>query len=185
MQDTDQNYQAFLKGLALMSEYFSDSLTQGRQEMYWQTLQPKVTLDEWEYACLQAIERETFHKVPLVAVLMNYVREYRRAQRELQLQEQCAQGVQSRSRLLALRESLVDRAEVEALIASVWPEGLAVVDPGTPKPLAPKRRWRLTEEQLHYEPTTDADEAKTRAREQLRAVLDAQAEAREQQRQKE
>ena len=86
MKDTDQNYAAFLKGLSAMSEYFSDVLSEGRQELYWEHLYPRISLEEWEYACYQAMDRETFHKVPLIEPLMEYVREYRTAQREAKLQ---------------------------------------------------------------------------------------------------
>lgn len=116
MQDSDHCSHSFLKGLKMMSEYFCDTLSEGRIAMYWQLLGPQIALDEWEYACRQAMLRETFHKVPLVSVLLEYVQEYRTAQREARKQDQ-ARG-QAR---LALREDTYGQAQVQALIASVWP----------------------------------------------------------------
>jgi hypothetical protein len=112
----------FFQALAAMGLNFSDELTKPRQTLYWQVFAPKLTIDEWEYACFQAIERENFHKVPLPAVLLDYVREYRRAQRDARGQQPGVEGMCTRQQLLAVRESLVDPAEVNALIASVWPD---------------------------------------------------------------
>lgn len=168
MQNSDPCYESFTKGLKMMSEYFSDTLSEGRIALYWQLLGPDISLEEWEYACRQAMLKETFHKVPLASHLMEYVREYRRAQREALLQEQCAEGVRTRKRLLELRDSLVDPAEVDALIASVWPDER----PAIPKPIFPRPRLRSSLDDLHYEPTVDAETAQRKAREQLRQLME-------------
>jgi ribosomal 50S subunit-associated protein YjgA (DUF615 family) len=160
----------FFHALAAMGLLFSDELTKPRQQLYWEILQDHVTIDEWEYACAEAMGRETFHKIPVPGQLLEYVKEYRRAQREIRLQAQCAEGVRTRKRLLEIRESLVDPAEVDALIASVWPEEHTV-----PKPLFPRRRVRRSEEELHYEPHGDAEAAKRKAREQLRQIMEDDA----------
>jgi hypothetical protein len=160
------NQQRFFQALNIMGALFSDELTELRQRSYWQLFSECVTTEEWEYACQEAMKRETFHKVPLPAQLMDYVREHRRALRDAALQAQLAEDVRTRKRLLALGEPLVDPAEIEALITSVWPE-----EKETPKyPRLPTHR-HLTEEELHYEPQTDPEEAKRKARAQLRQLL--------------
>lgn len=74
----------FFQALNAMGEFFSDELTEIRQRIYWDLFQ-RVSIDAWEYACVQCMRSETFHKVPLPAVLTPHVMEYQRremAQRE-------------------------------------------------------------------------------------------------------
>ena len=98
----------FLRGLIAMGEFFGDDLSEVRQRLYWRTLGEKLTLAEWEAACLLAMERERFHKVPLPGVLMDYVREVR------------SQAAPPRA--LAPPEDVgMLHSEVRALIASIWP----------------------------------------------------------------
>lgn len=106
---------AFLAGLNEMSALFCDELSEIRQRLYWQFFQEIVSLEEWQAACHQAMTGETFYKVPLPAVLMEYVRDYRKHQR-------CQQARTTAPPLRQLREDLVAQAEVQALIASIWPE---------------------------------------------------------------
>ena len=80
MDPTD--VQPFLEALNEMGEFFSDELSELRQRSYWRLMEDKCSLAEWRYACTQAMARETFHKVPLPAQLLDYVQEYRAAQRE-------------------------------------------------------------------------------------------------------
>lgn len=77
MKDSMENYQAFLQELNKMSEVFSDEMSEFRQEAYWQIFGEHVTLEEWEEACLQAMSRETFHKVPVPAVMWGYIKQQR------------------------------------------------------------------------------------------------------------
>lgn len=147
-----------------MGVIFNDDLSPVRQKLYWALFRDCVTIDEWEYASLQAMARETFHKMPLPGQLLDYVREYRRVQRD---NVRCADGVLTRKPQLELRDSLVDPAELDALIASVWPEEHAA-----PKyPRVPTNR-HLTAEELHYAPQRDAEVAKQKARDQLRQLRD-------------
>lgn len=175
---TEQDSLRFFHALSAMALLFCDEMTKPRQHLYWEMLRDSLSIDEWEYACGQAMARETFHKVPLPAALMDYVREYRQAEKERAWRAQCTHSTQSPQALLQLRESLVDKAEVDALIASVWPEGQ-----GTSAPKFPRPRLKLTAEELVYEPTVDAEAAKAKLHEQLRQLLDEQAAAREQARQ--
>ena len=112
----------FFHSLAEMSEFFCDELSEVRQRCYWQIMRERATLPEWQYACTQAMARETFHKVPLPAQLMEYVREYRRGARELRQRAEMLDGSHTTEQLLALRESSDLSAEVRKLIQSVWPE---------------------------------------------------------------
>jgi hypothetical protein len=71
----------FRQALASMEHFFRDPLPPQHQTQYWLLLRDVVTIDEWEYAAQEAQRRETFYRVPLPAHLMDYVREYRQAQR--------------------------------------------------------------------------------------------------------
>jgi hypothetical protein len=65
-----------------MALIFCDDVSRERQMLYWRVLHEQVSIDEWEYACQQAMRRETFHKVPLPGQLLDYVREYRQQAEE-------------------------------------------------------------------------------------------------------
>ena len=114
--------QPFLEALNEMGEFFSDELSELRQRSYWRIMENKCSLTEWQYACLQAMARETFHKVPLPAQLMDYVREYRDARRATLWQhDEMPDGSHTREQLLQLREALISPAEIHALIESALP----------------------------------------------------------------
>lgn len=97
-------------------------MSEMRQRGYWGILSERLTIEEWEYGCLQAMERESFHKVPLPAVMLDYAREYRKARREQQ-----ARVARQRRQLMAPEESL---EQVRELIAGVFPH--AVLTEPTP-----------------------------------------------------
>jgi hypothetical protein len=120
MQDTDQ--QGFLIALNTMGEFFSDELSELRQHTYWGILRERCTLEEWHYACTQAMAGETFNKVPLPKVLLGYVQEHREAHRTQRQREERADGSHTEAQLLQLREALVLPSEVRRLIESIWPE---------------------------------------------------------------
>lgn len=112
MDDTDSR--RFFSALTFMAEMCADELSELKQRGYWSLLQDKLSIEEWEYGCMQAMERETFHKIPMPAVLLDYGREYRHARRA-----QREQAARQTKRLMAPEESL---HTVRALIASVWPD---------------------------------------------------------------
>ena len=122
MHMTTENLPGFLTALNEMAEFFCDALTEQRQRSYWQIMRDRITIAEWQYACVEAMARETFHKVPLPAQLMEYVREYRCGTRELRQRAEMPDGSHTTEQLLALRESLDLSAEVRKLIESVWPD---------------------------------------------------------------
>jgi hypothetical protein len=101
----------FLELLNALGVMFSDELSRPRQLLYWETFRDRITLEEWEYAASAAIQRETFHKVPLPAVLMQYVLEYRARQHQHQLDEERRE--REHARLLAQAERLAREASPE------------------------------------------------------------------------
>lgn len=111
----DQDLPRFLATLNEMAALFCDPMADIRQRLYWQFFQDIATIEEWQYACHQAMTGETFYKVPLPAVLMDYIRQYRS-------HERCKQARATVPFAHHLRDDLVAKAEVQALIASIWPE---------------------------------------------------------------
>lgn len=105
-----------------MSAFFCDELSELRISTYWRLLSQKCTIQEWEYACTQAMLREEFHKIPLPAALLDYIREYRSSRRSRQREER-PDGSHTTAQLLQLREELHPSEEVKRLIESIWPDG--------------------------------------------------------------
>ena len=105
----DSDFVAFLAALNEMGAIFCDELPELRQRLYWQFFRDGVSLEEWQAACYRAMTGETFYKVPLPAVLMEYVRDVRKARR--------LDG----PRLREVEEDSAAQAQVRALIDSVWP----------------------------------------------------------------
>jgi hypothetical protein len=106
MDETDSP--RFLQGLLSMGTMFSDDVTKPRQKLYWLAFRDTVVIEEWEYACMQAMQRETFHKVPLPAALMHYVREYRHKE---VLAQQAAERQMAEAERIALEASPEWQAE--------------------------------------------------------------------------
>jgi hypothetical protein len=82
--DAARFYQA-LKSLEL---FFRDTLSDEHRLLYWQTMRDRCGIDAWEYACEEVLGTHDFHTVPLPAVLLPYVEEYRterRRQAEIEL----------------------------------------------------------------------------------------------------
>lgn len=78
MENTTENYEAFLQELVKLSEICCDAMSEMRLELYWQAVAPHVTMEEWRHACAQAIKKERFHRVPMPGVLMDYATALRR-----------------------------------------------------------------------------------------------------------
>lgn len=175
----------FFQALAAMGLIFSDDLSKDRQRLYWEIFRDRITLAEWEYACHQAISRETFHKVPLPAVLMDYVRECRQAhERQLRLEEaqarEAARIIEQAQRVLleaspawqaeqaakreaqenAVREAIADLNRKWGIDWRLMPETVP----------SRQRFRRLSEEELRYQPHENPEEAKAKLREQLRLL---------------
>jgi hypothetical protein len=109
MQPADS--QRFLDCLDDMAACFSDPLTETQKRLYLRFFGDRVTLEEWEDACNEAMQRETFHKVPLPAVLWDYVKESR------EVVEQRQQAEQRRHELLAMEAARQERLHLEASAA--------------------------------------------------------------------
>lgn len=110
MEDTPSNYAAFLLDLAQMAEYFGETLSDARQQLYYEGLASKLTLEEWHGACQRAIRYETVHKVPLIATLLEYAKEVR--------QQQAWRKPAPKE----LPEPALLAEEVRKLMATVWRE---------------------------------------------------------------
>ena len=113
---TSQDESRFYQSLNLLGAFFTDELNDIRQRLYWQVMHAKCSIEEFQGACLAAMERETVYKVPLPSTMLDYVREYRAAQRDAK------QSTTTEGQLLALREELVSPEDIRRLIASVWPD---------------------------------------------------------------
>ena len=68
---------AFLTTMTTMAELFCDEMSEQRQLIYWECFKSACTLAEWEKACAHAMRQETFYKVPLPAILAQYIAMYR------------------------------------------------------------------------------------------------------------
>lgn len=103
-----------------MGVLFCDELAKPRQKLYWDLLRDRMTIEEWEYACEQAMSREAFHKTPLPSVLLDYARELRGKSKIMR--EEMDDGSHTTEQLLALREPLASAEDVRELIRSIWPD---------------------------------------------------------------
>lgn len=105
---TEQDSSRFYQSLTVLAEFFGDELSTTRQKLYWRAVAPSLSLAEWDYACMEAVKRETFHRVPLPVVLIAYGRDYRQ-QRKWQEPARPA-----------LPEPAIQAEEVRKLMATVF-----------------------------------------------------------------
>lgn len=171
-----------------MGVMFADELTQPRQKLYWQAMKDLVTIDEWEYACLCAIQRETFHKVPMPAALIAYSMEHRKAvadaqetERRQQLEAERREAHTARLALEATPEWQAEQAakrEQEARERAdyeIWlaqqPRSMKIAL-GLINPPNPARWLPLGDDDLSYTPSEDPARAKERLRAQFRQIME-------------
>lgn len=102
----------FLACLNSMAELCRDEMSELRQTTYWELLSPLLSIEEWEYACKQAMLSETFHSVPMPATLVVYGK-------ELRIHKKQGSTIPE-SRML--REDPIQLEEVRRLIQSIWPD---------------------------------------------------------------
>ena len=169
---------------------FADELTEPRQRLYWQLFRDRVTIDEWEEACTQAMQRETFHKVPLPAALYGYIEASHREQTRQRVLEEAQQAEDLKrvatSDRLALEASPAWRANQEARRIEnqrarqewadfcgkqpyEWHVEMGLVNP-------PRPPLQHLPEFYEYTPQGDPDAAKRKARAQLAQLLANQQE---------
>lgn len=153
---------AFLQGLFLMGECFTDPLSEIRQRLYWSLFEQRCTLEEWQSACLMAMQDETFHKVPTPAVMWDYVKKYRKAQ--YRIQQALDMDRQAREQAKALENPPLSPDEMQQQLGTLFSQ----LSEGGVWP-APKRETRVPE---YQRPLTDAEQAerKEKLREQLRTL---------------
>lgn len=162
----------FFQSLVNMAIMFTDELSRQRQMLYWDEMHETVSIEEWEYACDEALRRHNFHKLPLPEQLRGYALEYRREKQQRQ------DRIDAEKRLLLNppRQGSGDpeenRRNVAALIASVWPgEAARAPEPAMRQALHPayraplqrdpearKAELRAQLEQLEKEQPTDGDD---------------------------
>jgi len=175
MHQTDSK--RFLVALNRLASMLLDELNDARMEGYWVTLGNKMSIDEFEGACRLAMERETFHKVPLPAVLIGYAQEYREAQA---LEAKRAERALAEQRRLALeadpvwqaqeRQRRIDAAmqEAENIAWRAQQSRETLIELGLLNPPNPNRWVGADHDDLTYTPSVDIAARKA----QLRAQLD-------------
>jgi hypothetical protein len=154
-----------------MSVFFKDPMMEERQLLYWKAMRDRCSINEWVYACDQAMERETFHTVPLPAVMMPYCLEYR-AERRRQWLEHVAErhrllsqgeepsrdpafpGTEKERKAVIAQQAEQQRAILEAKWATLEAQG---------QQAGPKPYRKLGPEDLRYIPTEDPAKARARA----------------------
>jgi len=173
-----------------MGVMFADDLTTPRQRLYWEVLKDMITIDEWEYACTAALRHETFHKVPLPAVLLTYVavcreEEARRAADVRRREFDEAMLIERAERLMleaspewqAEQEKQRAKEEEEHENYREWvaqqPRNILIAL-GKINPPQPERWRRLSDDDLTYEPSEPPEVAKARLRSQFRQIMDAE-----------
>lgn len=107
-----QDSRRFFVALSSMAEFLGDELAESRQRLYWDLMAPLASIEEWEYACHQALLRQEFHKVPLPAVMLDFVREYRKIRKE----------ERGRVRHHELTAEQIPLEELKAFTDSMWPD---------------------------------------------------------------
>lgn len=108
---------AFLTELNRMAMLFCDEMSKERVQLYWELFRDKVSLEEWQYACRKAMLGVEFPKVPMPAILMDYVKEFRSLQL---LEAQRAQRAEKPP--LQIREEQFSLEQLRQLQMNIWPE---------------------------------------------------------------
>ena len=111
---TNADRPRFFQALAAMGVMFSDELTKPRQQLYWDIFRTKMEIDQWEHICQQAMEYETFHKLPLPRTLWNYGEGFRQQARQRQYH---AEYEAERLRLIAGEQARAQEQEAQRLLA--------------------------------------------------------------------
>ena len=184
----------FFMLLNKMAAIFCDELSELRQLAYWDLLRDRIGLEEWQQACTAAMQGETFHKVPLPAILWGYVTAYRAEQRRQQEQRDqherdLARHIKEAERLAmeaspawqaeqAKQHEQHEQAERQRQEEyQLWLESLSYEDKVLYRIMNPHQEGsqpyrKLTEEELLYTPRGDADVAKRKARAQLQQLME-------------
>ena len=178
----------FFRSLNAMGTMFSDEVSTQRQALYWDAFRDRITIEEWEYACREAIAKVAFNKLPLPAVLLGYIHELHAKQRrraeEQAKQERLAASQLAQAERLALEASpewqaaqRTQQAEAQAQREAyqAWlktqPASIRIAL-NTWNPPNPSR-WRpLSDDELAYEQRTDPVQEKEKLRQQLRQLTE-------------
>ena len=178
----------FFHSLNAMGTMFSDEVSKQRMALYWDIFRDRITIDEWEHACAQALVQEDFRKVPLPAVLLRSIHELhaeeRRRAEEQATQERLAASQLAKAERIALEASPEWQADQRQKQAEIEAERQAyqawlqtqprsvLIALGRINPPDPSR-WRpLSDDELAYEQHTDPVQEKDKLRQQLRQLMD-------------
>jgi len=149
-----QDQQAFFDSLNLIAEFFCDPLSDVRQRLYWEVFLERCTLAEWHWACISAMSRETFHKVPLPAVLFEYIKEYRKSTYALRQEQGQAERRRTEQKLLDQR--ILSQEEMQQQLATLFAQlGERVSVPA---------QERTPRDRAYLEPLAEGDYEERKAR---------------------
>jgi len=173
----------FFMLLNKMAAVFCDEMSEMRQLAYWELLRDRIDIEEWQHACTEAMQRETFHKVPLPAALWEYIQEYRvRQRRERQRRAEAERFALKASpewqAKQAKKEEQQEQAEIQRQEEyQTWLASLSYEDKVLYRIINPPQDGsqpyrKLTEEELLYTPTVDAAVAKRKAWAQLEQLME-------------
>jgi hypothetical protein len=87
----DHDMPEFLALLNDLGAMCTEEVSERRQRLYWEFFRDGYSIDEWVYACNQAMWRESFPKIPMPAILREYMVEYRKASLEERKQRELRQ----------------------------------------------------------------------------------------------
>ncbi len=80
---------------------------------YWRFFESRCTINEWEGACQLTLERETFHAVPMPAVLLGYAQEWEGIERRARQKRYLASPEYAEDQRRTEEVRAVERAEWE------------------------------------------------------------------------
>ena len=119
----DHDMPEFLALLADVGAMCTDEISERRQRLYWEFFRDHSTIEEWAYACNQAMWRETFHKIPMPAVLREYIVEYRKTTAEERKQRELRQEAKQ------IREEQYSLEQVRAIQATLFKDDRLAAPP--------------------------------------------------------
>lgn len=187
MKDTTQNYVAFLTELGKLSEVFCDPMSEVRQDLYWKHIGLLVTLEEWHDVCHKAITQTTFHKVPLIPILLGYLQECRTQcaieETEKQWSLTCARRLRLeadpvwQATYAAAQAEAITMAAQQAQDRQAWYDSLTMDDHILFGHINPPRVHshydyrRRTHEELEYAPVNNPQQRRSLLRQQLMQIM--------------
>ena len=175
---------AFLAGLNKMADLLGAEMGKDRQKNFMDFFAPRVTLQEWVYACDKACEQGTFSKIPASGELLAYATEYREAQEQQarrEAQEQRLRLEASPAGQSAKQRELDELRRQDEKTAQYWREEVArrqslsikeQIRLGYLNPPRAVLREMEDAEALRYVPDTQTVEKNKAALRQLKCLIE-------------